>query len=157
MLPATSAECQFLGQADSDSELEYYNSLFCNKVVCSIFLCTAAIRNHRFKKTRAGTNKVPHNSSAYSRDNTNKNKFMKKLHFSPFLDPSLRPSEASIDLTPNLEPLHPLIMSQHEAFFDNIKELGELTVSSTSAVDSKINCYKQFKFNNKNPRSLRIK
>ncbi len=81
----------------------------------------------------------------------------KKIYLSPFLDSSLRPSETSFTLTPDLEPLRSLIMSQHEAFSDNIKELGEITLSSTSTIDGKIDSYKQLKYNNKIPRSLRIK
>jgi hypothetical protein len=80
-----------------------------------------------------------------------------KLRISPYLDPSLRPSESLFTLTPELEPLHQLIMLQHEAFLYNIKELGDTTISLTSAIDNKINSYNQLKFHNKTPRSLCIK
>jgi len=120
---------------------------------------------------RVNTN--PHNTSTVNEDNTHltslqnnehresfpqyKNRYSNKLYYSPLLDPSQRPSEATIILSPELEPLRQLIMSQHEAFSVNIKELGEITISSTSAIDSKVNSYKQLKFHNKIPRSLRIK
>jgi hypothetical protein len=79
-----------------------------------------------------------------------------KIYISPYLDNSLRPSNTSLAIPHNLEPLRSLIMSQHEAFSQNILDLGDINLMLTSSIDKKLDSYHQLKFNNKIPRSLRI-
>jgi hypothetical protein len=50
---------------------------------------------------------------------------------SPYLDQSLKPYNDQLELTPELEPLHQLILSQHEVFKQPIVDLGDITLSFT--------------------------
>jgi hypothetical protein len=57
-----------------------------------------------------------------------------KLYSSQFIDNSLKPN---IDLTPDLEPLRPLIISQPEVFAPNISNLGNINLKLTKIVIKK--------------------
>jgi len=100
---------------------------------------------------RTPINLLPHQVSPNSKTQRLHTATYEKPTNLPYLDSLVRPSEASLVLTPDLEPLRSFIMLQHEAFSDNIKELCEITISSTSAIDGKNDSYKQLKFNNKYP------
>jgi hypothetical protein len=49
----------------------------------------------------------------------------RKLHHSPFLDSHSKPHYSSIELHQDMEALRPLILSQHKAFMQHIKDLGD--------------------------------
>jgi hypothetical protein len=61
-----------------------------------------------------------------------------KLYSSQFIDNSLKPNiDSKIELTPDLEPLRPLIISQPEVFAPNISNLGNINLKLTKIVIKK--------------------
>jgi hypothetical protein len=80
-----------------------------------------------------------------------------KIYSSPFLTEEFRPSMEDVKLTPELELLRPLILSQHEAFTEPIKELGHINLILTKIIEQKKASFNLLKNHNKIPRSLRIK
>jgi len=80
-----------------------------------------------------------------------------KLYNSPYLDPAFKPSSDKVNLSPELEPLFPLIMSQHEVFEQHIKDLGNIYLTLTRIIEKKKESFNLLKINKKIPRSLRIK
>lgn len=61
-----------------------------------------------------------------------------KLYSSQFIDNSLKPNiDSKIELTPDLEPLRPLIISQSEVFAPNISNLGNINLKLTKIVIKK--------------------
>jgi hypothetical protein len=54
-----------------------------------------------------------------------------KIYTSKYLDDAFKPSPNSITLAPELEPLLPLILSQHEAFSQYIKDLSIMNLTHT--------------------------
>jgi len=61
------------------------------------------------------------------------------------------------NLDPELEPLLPLIMSQHEAFTPHFIELGKISLSLSKDITKKKENFSLLKDNKKIPRSLRVK
>jgi len=80
-----------------------------------------------------------------------------KLYNSPHLDPAFKPSSDKVNLNTELEPLFPLIMSQHEVFEQHIKDLGNIYLTLTRIIEKKKESFNLLKINKKIPRSLRIK
>jgi hypothetical protein len=56
-----------------------------------------------------------------------------------------------------IEPLRPLILSQHEAFTQTIKDLGITSTTLTKIIEKKKESCQQITDKNKTPRSLRLK
>jgi len=84
-------------------------------------------------------------------------KAFSKIYSSPFLEKEYKPLATAINLAPELELLKPLIMSQHEVFTQSIIELGNTNLYLSDIIEKKKESLKQIKYNNKIPRSLRIK
>jgi len=80
-----------------------------------------------------------------------------KIYTSPYLDDVYKPQANSIKLNSELEPLHPLIMSQHEVFTQHIIDLSNTNLTLTKTIEKKRNSYNQLKDNKKIPRSLQLK
>jgi hypothetical protein len=80
-----------------------------------------------------------------------------KIFHSSLLDKKYKPNLDDIDLSPELEPLKPLIASQHTVFLQPIKDLGQISITLTKLIEKKADSLHQLKHNNKIPRSLRIK
>jgi hypothetical protein len=80
-----------------------------------------------------------------------------KLYHSPYLDNTFKPSPDKINLNSELEPLLPLIMSQHEVFEQHIKDLSDIYLTLTRIIEKKKESFHLLKANKKIPRSLRIK
>jgi len=80
-----------------------------------------------------------------------------KIYTSKYLDDAFKPSPNSISLAPELEPLLPLISSQHEAFSQYIKDLSTMNLTHTKTIEKKRASFLQLKEHKKIPRSLRIK
>jgi hypothetical protein len=80
---------------------------------------------------RQNTESVSINDTVNSNTITVKKLLSRKIYISPLLEEVQLPSENSIELEPELELLRKLISSQHEAFTQHIKDLGEanLTIS----------------------------
>jgi hypothetical protein len=99
--------------------------------------------------------------------NINKNDSMKilfnlkfkptKLYNSPYLDPSFKPSPDKVNLSMELEPLYPLIMSQHKVFEQHIKDLSNIYLTRTRIIENKKESLNLLKTNKKIPMSLCIK
>jgi len=81
----------------------------------------------------------------------------RKLHHSPFLDDYSKQPNSSLDLNQDMEALRPLILSQHKAFTQHIKDLGEINLTLTKFIEKRKDSYISLKHNNKIPRSLRLK
>jgi hypothetical protein len=56
-----------------------------------------------------------------------------------------------------LETLCPLILLQHKAFTQHIKDLGDINLTLTKTLDKRKDSYISLKHSNKIPRSLRVK
>jgi len=76
---------------------------------------------------------------------------------SPYLHKMFRPKPDSLNLLPELESLTPLLLSQHEALTQYIKDLGSINLTHTKSLEKKKNNFQLLKDNKKIPRSLRIK
>jgi hypothetical protein len=79
------------------------------------------------------------------------------LYTSPFLDNEFKPSTESLEIQPELELLRPLILSQHEAFTQPIKDLGLVNLDLTKILEKKKESLRLLQQEKKIPRSLRIK
>ncbi|MFN9982104.1 MAG: hypothetical protein ACK53Y_19415, partial [bacterium] len=79
------------------------------------------------------------------------------VYKSPYLHNVFKPEPESLNLSPELEPLTPLLRSQHEAFTERIKDLGSIYLNATKSLEKKKNNFHLLKNNKKIPRSLRIK
>jgi len=79
------------------------------------------------------------------------------VYKSPYLHNVFKPEPESLNLSPELEPLTPLLLSQHEAFTERIKDLGSIYLNATKSLEKKKNNFHLLKNNKKIPRSLRIK
>jgi len=62
-----------------------------------------------------------------------------------------------LDLPPELESLRPLILSQHKAFKQRIRDLGALNLNITKTLEKKSTSLQHLTNHDKIPRSLRIK
>jgi len=107
---------------------------------------------------RIDTEAIPnHNRAAITRDLFNLKFKPLKIYTSPYLEDEYKPQANSIKLNPELEHLHPLIMSQHEVFAQHIIDLSNTSLTLTKTIEKKRNSYNQLKENKKVPKSLRIK
>jgi hypothetical protein len=106
---------------------------------------TTTIHNHRSETTR----------HTYTKG-LNLNKTLKIYH-SALLDEEFKPTNESLTLSPELEPLRHVILSQHEGFTHLIKNLGHINISLTKIIEKKKDSLLQLTKNNKIPRSLQIK
>jgi hypothetical protein len=87
----------------------------------------------------------------------NDNNASHSFYHSPFLFPEFKLSNENLDITPELESLRYLILSQHKAFEHHIKDLGTLYLSITKNLEKKLSSLQHLKNQDKIPRSLRIK
>jgi len=94
------------------------------------------------------------NIKKHTNDNHNT---AKKIYNSPYLDENYKLTADKINLTPELEPIRKLIMSQHKVFADWIKELGHISLSLSKTIEKKKESLIELKKDKKIPRSLRIK
>ncbi len=76
---------------------------------------------------------------------------------SPYLNDEFKPSIASLDIPQELEPLKPLILSQHEVFSQPIKDLGNINLVLSQIIEKKKESFSHLKNGTRIPRSLRIK
>jgi len=100
------------------------------------------------------------NELDFSNNLTVKNLFNQvkhKIHLSPYLDKNFLPNKESLKLTPELEPLELLIMSQHEVLTQPIKDLGTINLNLTKILDKKKESLHTLQNDDKIPRSLRFK
>jgi len=79
------------------------------------------------------------------------------IYDSAFLNKKFKPKPNELLLEPEIEPLRPLILSQHEAFTQTIKDLGITSIMLTKIIENKKESCLQLTENNKTPRSLRLK
>ena len=79
------------------------------------------------------------------------------IYHSTLLDKEFKPSNESLELSPELEPLRQVILSQHEGFTQLIKDLGHINISLTKIIEKKKDSLQQITKHNKIPRSLHIK
>ncbi len=70
---------------------------------------------------------------------------------------ALKNSNRNINLTPDLEPLRSVIMSQHTALEPHIKELGKICLDFTTNIEKKKESSHKLITENRTPRSLRLK
>jgi len=96
-------------------------------------------------------------SDSSSIDSSNANKKTFKIYHSALLDKKFKPNEKDINLPADLDPLKPLILSQHEVFSKSIQDLGDICLSLTKLIEKKKESLAQLKNDNKIPRSLRLK
>ena len=59
------------------------------------------------------------------------------IYHSPFLAKEFKPTNENLDLTTELESLRPLILSQHKAFEQHIKDLGAFNLNITKNIEKK--------------------
>jgi hypothetical protein len=79
------------------------------------------------------------------------------IYHSALLGQKYRPTHESLSLSPELEPLRSVILSQHESFTQHIKDLGHHSISLTKIIEKKKDSLLQLVKNKKIPRSLQIK
>jgi hypothetical protein len=79
------------------------------------------------------------------------------IYHSALLGQAYKPTNESLSLSPELEPLRPVILSQLESFTQHIKDLGHINMSLTKIIEKKKDSLLQLIENNKIPRSLQIK
>jgi hypothetical protein len=79
------------------------------------------------------------------------------VYNSPYIAQSLKPNNEALTLPEELEPLRPLILSQHEAFSQSIKDLGKINLTFSKMIEQKKDSYETLKNHKKPPRSLRIR
>jgi len=85
-----------------------------------------------------------------------KKKKSTSVYHSSFLSNEFKPSNELLELMPELESLRPLILLQHKAFTQCIKDLGTFILTSTKILEKKSNSLQHLLNNKKIPRSLRI-
>jgi len=93
--------------------------------------------------TQAKKTNIPKNPYSTNRNNQQQNQniqhnhlpsnayIKKKLYHSPYLSEDLKPSPDTLELGTDLLTLKPLILSQHEAFTEFIKDLGNANITLT--------------------------
>jgi len=79
------------------------------------------------------------------------------IYNSPYLDEAFKPSKEALKLSPELEMLESLILSQHEVLTEAIMELANINLTLTKMIEKKNNSFQLLQNKNKIPRSLRIK
>ena len=79
------------------------------------------------------------------------------IYDSTLLNKKFKPNPNDLTLDPDIEPLNPLILSQHEAFNQTIQELGITSIMLTKIIEKKKESCQQIKDYGKIPRSLRLK
>jgi hypothetical protein len=79
------------------------------------------------------------------------------IYSSPLVADDFKPSAESLVLVPELESLKLLIMSQHEAFTQPIKDLGLINLDLSKILEKKKESLRLLQQEKKIPRSLRIK
>jgi len=97
------------------------------------------------------------NSKAPTHDLFNLKFKSTKIYVSPYLEDEYKPNPESFKLTPDLAPLLPLIMSQHEVFAQHIIDLSKTNLTLTKVIEKKKESFIQLENNKKIPKSLRIK
>jgi hypothetical protein len=110
------------------------------------------------------TNITTHNGTNHFNDNTswketninNKNEEIKKCILSLKIQ-AHSDSNRSINLTPDLEPLWKVIMLQHTALENHIKDLGSTCLKFTTMIEQKKESASKLTTDKRIPRSLRIK
>jgi len=80
-----------------------------------------------------------------------------RIHPPKHTNISADPNRKQISLDPELEPLLPLILSQHEAFTPHFVELGKISLTLSKDIAKKKENFSLLKDNKKIPRSRRIK
>lgn len=80
-----------------------------------------------------------------------------EIYDSPYLNKMFKPTFESLSLADELEPLAPLLMSQHEALTISIKNLISTNLTLTKLLEKKKESSLSLKNDKKIPRSLRIK
>jgi hypothetical protein len=80
-----------------------------------------------------------------------------KIYNSQFLYQTFKPLNETLELTPELESLRPLILLQHKAFTQHIKDLGTINLTFTKDIEKKKEGLQNLQKNGKIPRSLHIK
>jgi len=83
--------------------------------------------------------------------------FNDALYDSALLNKQFKPNPAELILDPETEPLRQLILSQHGAFTQTIKDLGITSVTLTKLIEKKKESCQQITAQTKTPRSLRLK
>jgi len=114
-------------------------------------------RRHTTEPKQAPPIITPQPKNTNKKKKTSEEATTKKIYISPFLDENYKLTTEEIDLTPELEPLRKLIMSQHKVFADWIKELGHISLSLSKIIEKKKESVNELKKDKKIPRSLRIK
>jgi hypothetical protein len=79
------------------------------------------------------------------------------FYSSPYLRDEFKPSISSLEIPQELEPLKPLILSQHEVFSQPIKDLGNINLVLSKIIEKKKESFNHLKNGTRIPRSLRIK
>ncbi len=79
------------------------------------------------------------------------------IYDSTLLNKKFKPNPMELILDYEIEPLRPLILSQHEAFTQTIKDLGITSTTLTKIIEKKKESCQQITDKNKIPRSLRLK
>jgi hypothetical protein len=79
------------------------------------------------------------------------------IYDSALLNKKFKPNPNDLTLDPDIKPLRPLILSQHEAFTQTIQELGITSIMLTKIIEKKKESCQQIKDYGKIPRSLRLK
>jgi len=80
-----------------------------------------------------------------------------QLYSSNLLDKRFKINSEDIKIPPELTPLKPLILSQHEVFSQPIQDLGVICLTLTKLIEKKKESLLNLKNHNKIPRSLRLK
>jgi hypothetical protein len=80
-----------------------------------------------------------------------------KIYNSGLLDKNFKPNVEDLKISPKLEPLKPLILSQHEVFSQQIQDLGLICLTLIKLIEKKKDSLLQPINNNKIPISLRLK
>jgi hypothetical protein len=80
----------------------------------------------------------------------------RKLHHSPFLDSHSKTPYSSIELHQDMDALGTLILLQHKAFTQHIKDLGEINLTLTKIIEKRKNSYISLQYNNKIPRRIKM-
>jgi len=89
------------------------------------------------------------NSKAPTHDLFNLKFKSTKIYVSPYLEDEYKPNPESFKLTPDLAPLLPLIMSQHEVFAQHIIDLSKTNLTLTKVIEKKKESFIQLENNKK--------
>jgi hypothetical protein len=138
--------------------LKPQNSVEAIQLTENIYLNTPTITNpipiplHHPNKNTLHNNVNQSGSSKIFNDNTNTNEY--------FLSQKKQATNSSnriVNLTPELEPLESVIMLQHTALENYIKELGNTCLEFTTVIEQKKESASKLTNDKRIPRSLRIK